>query len=106
VAAGRKGKRARRAREHDPKPWREDGQAIDLVQDPAKPFSYPLDTGLHLIHFVALAPVHGRPRHLHTNGNDPSQSFPARPSTTLFTTTAGLLGKWNWCSPAIPSLRA
>jgi hypothetical protein len=71
-------------------------KAIDLVQDPAKPFSYPLDTGLHLIHFTWPSRRYMDDRDtLHTNGNDPTQSFPARPSTTLFTTTAGLLGRWS-----------
>jgi len=71
-------------------------KSIDLIQDPAQPFSYPLDTGLHLIHFTWPSRRYMDDRDtLHTNGNDPSQSFPARPSTTLFTTTAGLLGKWN-----------
>jgi len=71
-------------------------KGIDLIQDPNMPFSYPLDTGMHLIQFTWPSRRYMDDRDtLHTNGNDPTQSFPAQPSPTLFTTTAGLLGRWS-----------
>src|SRR5207253_25577 len=71
-------------------------KAIDLIQDPAQPYPYPLDTGMHLIQFTWPSRTYMDDRDtLHDNGNDPTQSFPAAPNSPLFTTTAAMLSRWN-----------
>ncbi len=66
------------------------GKNLDLIQDPAAPFSYPLDLGLHVIHFTwpNLASMDDRDL-IHTGGGY------SNPKASLSTLVSALLARWN-----------
>jgi hypothetical protein len=71
-------------------------KAIDLIQDAAAPFSYPLDNGMHLVQFSWPSRKMMDDRDiLHESTNNPGTSFPAQPNPAAFTVTAAMLARWN-----------
>ncbi len=69
-------------------------KGIDLIGDPSAPFTYPLDSGMHLMQFSWPSRTTMDDRDTLHQG-DQGTSFPAQPSPATFTVTAGMLGRWN-----------
>jgi hypothetical protein len=69
-------------------------KGIDLIGDSAAPYSYPLDNGAHLMHFLWPGRNLLDDRDGLHEGNT-GTSAPSAPSADLYTEVAGMLGRWN-----------
>src|SRR5262249_41040795 len=78
-------------------------KGIDLINDPAAPFTYPLENGEHLMHFLwpGMNLLDDRDTLHERNAPD---TCPSAPSINMFTMVTGMITRWG--HPLAPRFHA